>query len=79
MDDLSKRAIKLVIEYCLGNCRVRRGENLWPATLARVEDALSVAYAEIYDNHVYQYRWALRHPIVREAVTLAMVNRFPSR
>jgi hypothetical protein len=47
---------------------------------ARVaKDGLSVAYAKIYDNHVYQYRWALRHPIVKEAVTLAMVNRFPSR
>jgi hypothetical protein len=47
--------------------------------LPRLEDALSTAYAEIYENPVYQYRWALRHPVVKEAVTLALVNRFPPR
>jgi hypothetical protein len=28
---------------------------------------------------VYQYRWALRHPVVKEAITRAMGNRYPSR
>jgi len=49
------------------------------ASLARLEAALDVQYAEKYENKVYQYRWALRHPVVEEAITSAMRNRFPSR
>ena len=47
------------------------------ASLARLEGALNVQYAEQYENKVYQYRWALRHPVVKEAITKALDNRFP--
>lgn len=48
-------------------------------SLARLEAALNVQYAERNENKVYQYRWALRHPVVKEAIIKAMGNRFPSR
>ena len=30
-------------------------------------------------NKVYQYYWALRHPVVKDAITKALANRFPAR
>jgi hypothetical protein len=79
MDDLSQRAVELVIEYCLEVLeeveKIIRGK----ATLARLEAALDLQYAEQFENRVFQYRWALRHPVVNEAITMAIGNRFPSR
>jgi hypothetical protein len=43
---------------------------------ARLENALSAQYTEQYENKVYQYRWALRHPVVNEAVANALHNCF---
>jgi len=79
MDDLSKKAIKLVIQYCLEVLEEAEEKIQGKASLARLEAALNVQYAEQYENRVYQYRWALRHPVVKEALTRAMRNRFPSR
>ena len=79
MDDLSQKAIKLVIEYCLEVLEEVEGIIRGKVSLARLEAALDVQYAEQFENKVFQYRWALRHPVVREAMTRAMRNRFPSR
>jgi hypothetical protein len=79
MDDLSQKAIKLVIEYCLEVLEEVEEKIRGKASLARLEAALDVQYAEKYENKVYQYRWALRHSVVKEAITRAMRNRFPSR
>jgi hypothetical protein len=79
MDDLSQRAIKLVIEYCLEVLEDVEEKIRGKASLARLEAALNVQYAEQNENKVYQYRWALRHPVVKEAITRAMNNRFRSR
>ena len=79
MDDLSQKAIKLVIEYCLEVLEEVEETIRGKASLARLEAALDVQYAEKYENKVFQYRWALRHPVVKEAITRAMGNRFPSR
>jgi hypothetical protein len=79
MDDLSQRAIKLVIEYCLGVLEEVAEKIPGKVSLARLEAALNVQYAEQVENKVYQYRWALRHPVVKEAIARAMANRFPSR
>jgi hypothetical protein len=79
MDDLSQKAIKLVIEYCLEVLEEVEETIRGKASLARLEAALNVQYAEQNENKVYQYRWALRHPVVKEAITRAMGNRFPSR
>ena len=79
MDDLSQKAIKLVIEYCLEVLdeveKIIRGK----ATRARLEAALDLQYADQFENKVFQYRWALRHPIVKDAITKALANRFPAR
>jgi hypothetical protein len=79
MDDLSQRAVKLVIEYCLEVLeeveKIIRGKT----SLARLEAALDLQYAEQFENKVFQFRWALRHPVVKEAITRAMCNRFPLR
>jgi hypothetical protein len=73
------RAVKLVIEYCLEVLeeveKIIRGK----ATLARLEAALDLQYAEQFENKVFQYRWALRHPVIKDAITKALANRFPAR
>jgi hypothetical protein len=79
MDDLSQKAMKLVIEYCLEVLEEVEETIRGRASLARLEAALDVQYAEQFENKVFQYRWALRHPVVKEAMTRSMGNRFPSR
>src|ERR1700719_2673840 len=79
MDDLSLRAIKLVIEYCLEILEEAESKIHGKPSLARLETALYRDYAEAYENTAYQYQWALRHPIVKEAVNRALKNRFPAR
>jgi hypothetical protein len=79
MDDLSQRAVKLVIAYCLEVLEEVEGIIRGKASLARLEAALDLQYAEQFENKVFQFRWALRHPVVNEAITRAMRNRFPSR
>jgi hypothetical protein len=79
MDDLSEKAVKQVIEYCLEILEEVEGKIPLKASLARPEAALDLQYAEQYENKVFQYRWALRHPVVNEAVTRGLRNRFPHR
>ena len=79
MDDLSLQVVKLVIEYCLEILEEVEGKLKGKASLARLEGALDAQYAAQYENRVFQYRWALRHPVVREAIKRALGNRFPPR
>jgi hypothetical protein len=79
MDDLSQKAIKLVIEYCLEVLEEVEETIRGKVSLARLEATLNLKYAEQYENKFFQYRWAMRHPVVNEAMTRAMGNRFPSR
>jgi len=79
MDDLSLEATKLVIEYCLEILDEVEGTISGKATLARLQTALKLQYAEQCENKVFQYQWAMRHPIVKEAITRALSNRFPQR
>jgi hypothetical protein len=78
MDDLSQKAVKLVIEYSLEILDEVEEKIQGKVSLANLEAALDLEYAEQYENKVFQYRWALRHPVVKEAVTRALANRFPS-
>src|SRR5260370_27993020 len=79
MDDLSQKATKLVIEYCLEVLDEVEETIRGKASLARLDAALNVHSAEQNGNKGYQYRWAVRHPVVKEAITRAMGKRFPSR
>ena len=38
----------------------------------------SVRFSREIENKVYQYRWALRHPVAKEAITKALSNRLVS-
>jgi hypothetical protein len=79
MDDISERALRLVIEYCLEILDEVEAKLPSKSSRARLEAALDLQYAEQYENKVFQYRWALRHPAINEAITRALNNRFPSR
>ena len=68
-----------MIEYCLEVLEEVEEKIRDKASLARLEVAFNLQYAEQNENKVYQYRWALRHPVVNEAITRAMGNRFPLR
>jgi hypothetical protein len=78
MDDLSLKATKLVIEYCLEILEEAEAKLQGKPSLALLKTALDLHYAEQCENTAYQYQWALRHPLVREAVNRALNNRFPS-
>ena len=79
MDDLSRKAVTLVIEYCLEILE----EIIWKlngeSSRARFKAALDAQYAEKFENRVYQYQWAMRHPVINEAITRALSNRFHSK
>lgn len=62
MDDLSQKATKLIMEYCLEVLEEVEEQIRGKPSLARLETALDVQYAEQYENKIFQYRWALRHP-----------------
>ena len=79
MDDLSVKATKIVIEYCLEILEEAEAKIHGKPSLARLEAALNQQYAEQYENRAYQYQWAMRHPVVKEAITRALDNRFPRR
>jgi len=68
-----------VTEYCLEILEEVESKIPGKASLARLQAALKHQYAEQYENKVFQYQWAMRHPVVNEAVTKALGNRFPHR
>ena len=73
MDDLSAKATKIVIEYCLEILEEAEAKIHGKPSLARLEAALNQQYAEQYENKAYQYQWAMRHPVVKEAITRALI------
>ncbi len=74
MDDLSKLTCGMVIDYCLSTIEQMSAKIKRPVTKAKIQDALAARYEEAYENPVFQYRWAMRHPIVAEAVHTAVRN-----
>jgi hypothetical protein len=74
MDDLSKLTCGMVIDYCLSTIEQLIPKIKRPLTRAKIQDALAARYEEAYENPVFQYRWAIRHPIVAEAVNIAVRN-----
>ena len=66
-----------MIEYCLGIVKQVERTIRGKVSLARLEKALSAQYRDEFSNPVYHYLWARRHPVVDEAMTRALANRFP--
>jgi hypothetical protein len=74
MDDLSKLTCGMVVEYCLLVIEQFKAKVKRPVTRTKIQEALIAGYEEAYENPVFQYRWAMRHPVVSEAVNVAVRN-----
>ena len=74
LDDLSMLTCGMVIEYCLSVIEDLKNKIRRPVTRTKIQEALVAGYEEAYENPVFQYRWAMRHPIVSEAVNIAVRN-----
>jgi hypothetical protein len=74
LDDLSMLTCGMVIEYCLSVIEDLKNKIRRPVTRAKIQEALVAEYEEAYENPVLQYRWAMRHPVVLEAVNIAVRN-----
>jgi hypothetical protein len=64
----------MVLDYCLSTIEQLIAKIKRPLTRAKIQDALAARYEEAYENPVFQYRWAIRHPVVAEAVNIAVRN-----
>ena len=74
MDDLSKLTCGMVVEYCLSVIEQFKAKVKRPVTRTKIQETLIAGYEEAYENPVFQYRWAMRHPVVSEAVNVAVRN-----
>ena len=76
LDDISQRAAKMLILYCLEIVEDVASRIRGPLTAAKITDAMKREFDEQYDNRIYQFQWAMRHDAVRDAVTNAVLNRW---
>jgi hypothetical protein len=76
LDDISQRAAKMLILYCLEIVEDVASRTRGPVTAAKITDAMKREFEEQYDNRIYQFQWAMRHEAVRDAVTNAVLNRW---
>jgi hypothetical protein len=76
LDDISQRAAKMLILYCLEIVEDVSSRTRGPVTAAKITDAMKREFEEQYDNRIYQFQWAMRHEAVRDAVTNAVLNRW---
>jgi len=76
LDDISQRAAKMLIIYCLEIVEDVASRIRGSATSVKIADAMKREFDEQYDNKVYQFQWAMRHDAVREAVTNAVNNQW---
>jgi hypothetical protein len=74
LDDLSMLTCGMVIEYCLSVIDELTTNIKRPFTRTKIQEALVAGYEQAYENPVFQYRWAMRHQIVSEAVNIAVRN-----
>jgi hypothetical protein len=76
LDDISQRAAKMLINYCLEIVEDVASRIRGPINSAKIADAMKREFDEQYDNPIYQFQWAMRHEAVRDAVTNAVVTRW---
>jgi len=76
LDDISQRAAKMLIFYCLETVEDVASRIRASVSAAKIADAMKREFDEQYDNRVYQFQWAMRHEAVRDAVTNAVMNRW---
>ena len=76
LDDISQRAAKMLIVYCLDIIEDVASRIRGPVSAAKLTEAMKKEFEEQYDNQIYQFQWAVRNEAVREAVTNAVINRW---
>jgi len=76
LDDISQRAAKMLISYCLETVEEIAARIRGAVSAAKVTEAMKREFEEQYDNRVYQFQWAMRHEAIRDAVTNAVLNRW---
>ena len=76
LDDISQRAAKMLVQYCLDIVDDVVSRIRGPVDPAKIAEAMKREFDEQYDNPIYQFQWAMRHDAVREAVTSAVANRW---
>jgi hypothetical protein len=76
LDDISQRAAKMLILYCLEVVEDVVSRMRGPIDSTRIAEAMKREFAEQYENPIYHFQWAMRHEAVREAVTNAVLNRW---
>ena len=79
MDDLSLRAVKLVVGYCLEILEEAEGRIQGKPSLAQLETALNFHYAEEYENTAYQYHLGHAPSPGTRGCQQGLGNRFPPR
>jgi hypothetical protein len=76
LDDISQRAAKMLIAYCLETVDEIASRIRGPVSSAKITEAMKKEFEEQYDNRIYQFQWAMRHDAIRDAVTNAVLNRW---
>ncbi len=76
LDDISQRAAKMLIAYCLETVDEVAARIRGAVSAAKVTEAMKKEFEEQYENRVYQFQWAMRHDAIRDAVTNAVLNRW---
>jgi hypothetical protein len=76
LDDISQRAAKMLVAYCLEIVEEVVSRIRGPVTSAKIAEAMKREFDEQYDNKIFQFQWAMRHDAVRDAVTNAVSNRW---
>jgi hypothetical protein len=76
LDDISQRAAKMLITYCLETVEEIAARVRGPVSSAKITETMKREFEEQYDNRVYQFQWAMRHDAIRDAVTNAVLNRW---
>jgi hypothetical protein len=76
LDDISQRAAKMLIAYCLETVDEIASRTRGPVSSAKITESMKKEFEEQYDNRIYQFQWAMRHDAIRDAVTNAVLNRW---
>src|ERR1700730_10071533 len=76
LDDISQRAAKMLIYYCLEIVEDVASRIRGQISAAKITDAMKREFVEQYENPIYHFQWAMRQEAVRDAVTNAVLNRW---
>jgi hypothetical protein len=76
LDDISQRAAKMLVQYCLEIVEDVVSRIRGPVDATKIAEAMKREFDEQYDNPIYQFQWAMRQDAIREAVTNAVANRW---